>query len=95
MSGSNNQNAHRAAELAMGAFQELAKQGGASAGSPHGVAKVGAYIVQGTAVVAPVVAAKAGIAAAATVAAATAAAPFVATAGVGLGVYWLYRKLTS
>jgi hypothetical protein len=92
-------NAKNAAKVAMGAVQELARQGGVNVGSSKGVGAIGGYAVSGAAAVAPVVVAKAGALTAAAMAggaaAAAAAVPFVAVGAVGYGVYRLVKWLDS
>jgi hypothetical protein len=92
-------NAHTAAEIAVGALQELASRGGMSLGHPHGGAKLGQMAVGWTAAVAPVLVAKAGAVTAVTLAAgsaaAAAAAPVLAVTAAGYGVYKLVKWLTD
>jgi hypothetical protein len=94
---SSDHKAHQIAHGAVGAIQELAKQGGANVGNPHGVGQVGQMLVTGAAAVAPVAVAKAGALTAATLAAGTAAAaaaaPFVLVGAAGYGVYRLVKAL--
>jgi hypothetical protein len=94
---SDSHNAQQAAEVAMGAVTELARQGGQkmSSHNTYGAEKAGELLVRGAAVVAPgaVAVASAGTAAvmstasAAMIAAAPVLAPALVVGAVGYGVY--------
>lgn len=85
----------QAAEVAVGAAQELVRRAGYKVGHPHGMAKLGELAVKGAAALAPAAVATVVAGTTATVAAvstaAVALAPFAVIAGAGYGAYRLVK----